>query len=90
MPIEARQGNKMDVDTIRSRFIQENLRRAAHEQDRDRAIRVLSAFRVYYQWFESRIPDMEKFAILRQLAHLEETQAGANTGENSSQRTAIE
>lgn len=80
----------MDVDTIRSRFIQENLRRAMHEQDRDRAIRVLSAFRVYFQWFESRIPDMEKLGILTQLARLEETQAGGNTGENSSQRTVTE
>lgn len=80
----------MDVDNIRSRFIQENLRRALAEQDRERAIGVLSAFRIYYQWFESRIPDLEKFAILRQLARLEEFQARANTGENSAQRTVME
>lgn len=80
----------MDVDAIRSRFIQENLRRAIMEQDRERAIRVVSAFRIYYQWFESRIPDLEKLSIPRQLARLEETQAGENTGEKSSQRTVIE
>lgn len=80
----------MDVDAIRSRFIQENLGRALIEQDRERAIRVLSAFRIYFQWFEARIPDMEKLSILRELARLEEVQAGGNTGENSSQRTVIE
>lgn len=79
----------MDVDYIRSRFIQENLRRALVEHDRERAIGVVSAFRLYYQWFESRIPDMERLAILTQLARLE-TQAGGNTGENSSQRTVTE
>ncbi len=79
----------MDVDSIRSRFIQENLRRALLEKDRERAIRVLSAFRIYYQWFEARIPDMERLAILTQLARLEETQAGGNTGEKSSQRILI-
>lgn len=80
----------MDVDSIRTRFIQENLRRALLEQDRERAIRVLSAFRVYYEWFEAHIPDLEKLAILTQLARLEETQARETTGENSSQRTVTE
>jgi hypothetical protein len=80
----------MDVDTIRSRFIQENLRRALHEQDRERALRAFSAFRIYYQWFESRIPDLEKLVILKQLARLEEGQAGENTGENSAYRTVSE
>lgn len=80
----------MDVDTIRSRFIQENLRRALQEQDRDRAIRVLSAFRVYFQWFESHMPDMERLSILTQLTRLEEFQTRGSSGENSSQRTVIE
>ena len=35
----------MDVDAIRSRFIQDNLRRALLEQDRERAARTLRAFR---------------------------------------------
>ena len=50
----------MDVDAIRSRFIQENLRRALQEPDKERAARALRAFRNYFQWFESRLPDFEK------------------------------
>jgi hypothetical protein len=61
----------MDVDAMRSRFIQENLRRALMEQDRERAARALRAFRLYYQWFEHRVPDIEKLAIVNQLAKLE-------------------
>jgi hypothetical protein len=62
----------MDVDAIRSRFIQDNLRRALFEQDRERAARALRAFRLYFQWFESRFPDPEKLAIVGQLTRLEE------------------
>jgi len=62
----------MEVDVIRSRFIQDNLRRALFEQDRQRAIRTLHAFRLYFQWFESRIPTLEKLSISSQLARLEE------------------
>lgn len=62
----------MDVDAIRSRFIQENLRRALMDRDRERAVRALRAFRLYYEWYEHRVPDLEKLAILSQLARLEE------------------
>jgi hypothetical protein len=65
----------MDVDAIRSRFIQENLRRALEGQDRVRAVRALRAFRIYFQWFESRLPDLEKIVIVRQLANLEKISA---------------
>jgi hypothetical protein len=61
----------VDVDTIRSRFIQDNLRRALFDQDRARAARTMRAFRSYFQWFESQLPDLEKLAIMRQLARLE-------------------
>ncbi len=61
----------MDVDAIRSRFIQENLRRALQEPDKERAARTLRAFRSYFQWFEERLPDFEKMAIRSQLARLE-------------------
>ncbi len=61
----------MDVDAIRSRFIQENLRRALEERDRVRAAHALQAFRIYFQWFENRLPDLEKMTIARQLARLE-------------------
>jgi hypothetical protein len=60
----------VDVDAIRSRFIQENLRRALAAQDREWAARALRAFRNYFQWFESRLPDVEKLNIRRQLEHL--------------------
>jgi hypothetical protein len=62
----------MDVNSIRSRFIQENLRRALQEKDRERAAMALRAFRLYFQWFESKLPDMEKLHILSQLARLEQ------------------
>ena len=61
----------MDVDAIRSRFIQENLRRALLEPDRERATRALRAFHNYFQWFENCLPDLDKPAIMRQLAGLE-------------------
>ena len=61
----------MDVDSIRSRFIQENLRRSLQEQDRERAARALRAFRAYFHWFEHRLSDFDKLNILNQLAHLE-------------------
>jgi hypothetical protein len=62
----------MDVDAIRSRFIQDNLRRALMESDRARAARALHAFRIYFQWFENRLPALEKLTIMGQLARLEE------------------
>jgi hypothetical protein len=62
----------MDVDAIRSRFIQENLRRALQEPDKERAARALRAFRSYFQWFENRLPDFEKLKIVAQLAKLEQ------------------
>lgn len=65
----------MDVDVIRSRFIQDNLRRALHEPDKERAARTLRAFSNYFQWFESRLPDLERLAIVGQLARLEAAQS---------------
>jgi len=65
----------MDVDIIRIRFIQDNLRRALMEPDKERAVRALRAFRNYYQWFEHRFPDREKSVIAGQLASLEEAYA---------------
>ena len=68
----------MDVDAIRSRFIQENLRRALEEQDRVRAVRALQAFRNYFQWFEKQLPDFEKPTIVAQLAQLEQIYAAGS------------
>jgi hypothetical protein len=71
----------VDVDFIRSRFIQDNLRRALQEPDRERAARALRAFRNYFQWFESRLPDLEKLTIVNQLARLEEAYARESSSE---------
>jgi hypothetical protein len=65
----------VDVDTIRSRFIQENLRSALLARDAERAVRTLRAFRVYFQWFENRVPALDKLKILTQLTSLEEAYA---------------
>jgi hypothetical protein len=78
----------MDVDIIRSRFIQENLRCALQERDRERAVRTLRAFRLYFQWFENRVPDLEKLSILGQLASLEEAYDAARSQESPSQASA--
>lgn len=85
----------MDIDKIRSRFIQENLRRALHEQDKERAVRALQAFRLYFEWFEHTLPDLEKLAILTQFARLEREHAASSPcpcgdGPRSGQRTRIE
>jgi hypothetical protein len=65
----------VDVDVVRTRFIQDNLRRALQEQDRELASRALRAFRNYFQWFENRIPDLEKLTIVGQLARLQDAYA---------------
>ncbi len=75
----------MDVDSIRSRFIQENLRRAAMEQDKARAARTLHAFRNYFQWFENRLPHLEKLTIMSQLARLEAVHSLDGSGNASSE-----
>jgi len=75
----------VDVDAIRSRFIQDNLRRALLEQDRARAVRTLRAFRNYFQWFENRLPDLEKIAIIGQLTRLEEAYARESCENRSSE-----
>jgi hypothetical protein len=65
----------VDLDFIRSRFIQENLRSALMEHDKERSTRALRAFRIYFQWFEHELPDLERLVILGQLAQLEQAQA---------------
>jgi len=63
----------MDIDTVRSKFIQDNLRRALQEDDRERAQRAAFAFRNYYEWFADRLSEREKAAISSQLALLEKS-----------------
>ena len=78
----------MDVDFIRSRFIQDNLRRALAEKDRERAIGALQAFQLYFQWFAHKVPDPEKVGILAQLARLEQAQA-AHRGSRASDSSQV-
>jgi len=75
----------VNLDAIRSRFIQDNLRRALQEQDRERAARTLRAFRNYFQWFESGLPDLDKPIIVSQLARLEEAFADDASSMNAFQ-----
>ena len=88
MPAKIAERCHVDVDAIRSRFIQDNLRRALQEQDRERASRTLRAFRAYFQWFEGRLPDPEKITIVSQLAKLEETYSGESSEVGPSQVSA--
>jgi hypothetical protein len=78
----------VDVDAIRSQFIQENLRRAFQEPDRQRAVRTLRAFHNYFQWFESQLPDLEKVAIAGQLAKLQEAYAPEISGDDAFRASA--
>jgi hypothetical protein len=76
----------MDVDAIRSRFIQENLRRALQEPDKERSVRALRAFRNYFHWFENQLPDFEKLTIAAQLAKLERLYAPESSEKGHFQR----
>ena len=69
----------MDIDDIRTRFVQDNLRRALQEQDRERSLHALRAFRTYFQWFENRFPDLDKLTIRGQLARLEDVTTNNNS-----------
>jgi len=67
----------VDVDRIRSRFIQENLNRALEERDRERVEKAVRAFRSYFEWFGDRIPEPEKVAITSKLSLLERSCSSA-------------
>lgn len=72
----------MEIDAIRSQFIQDNLKRALQERDRERSVRAARAFRNYFQWFGDGFPSAEKLAIAGQLAVLEEA-CGCNMPDNA-------
>jgi hypothetical protein len=61
----------MDVAGIRSRFIQESLRRALNECDRYAAWIIASEFRLYFQWFKDSLPASDQQVIVEQLRQLE-------------------
>ncbi len=78
----------VNVDAIRSRFIQDNLRRALQEPDKERAVRTMRAFRNYFQWFENRLPDLDRLAIVGQLASLEAAYARESLEKDPSRASA--
>jgi hypothetical protein len=78
----------VNVDAIRSRFIQDNLRCALEERDRERAVRALRAFRTYFQWFEHQFPDPEKVTIAGQLEQLDDAYAGETADEGTLRASA--
>jgi hypothetical protein len=61
----------MDVDAIRCKFIEDNLRRAVVEPDTERRQEFLKAFRAYYEWVGARLPERDRLGIKTQLALLE-------------------
>jgi len=62
----------LDVAQIRSRFIQENLRRALTGQDPVRAWVTASEFRRYFYWVADTLPDQERQMIAAELRKLEQ------------------
>jgi hypothetical protein len=65
----------MDVDAIRCQFIQDNLRLAVEERDRERRREILQAFSAYFEWFGEQLPERERLGIKSQLATLESLEA---------------
>jgi hypothetical protein len=60
-----------DVVEIRSRYIQDNLRRALIEGDRLMAWIIVAEFRRYFHWFADTLPERDKRLIAEQLSRLE-------------------
>ena len=62
----------MELGIIRSRFIQNQLRRALCTSEDSFAWRALEDIRHYFHWFADSIPEPDRQSILRQLGLLEE------------------
>jgi hypothetical protein len=62
----------LDLIAIRSRFIQENLRKALTGGDHLLAWVTAHEFRRYFHWFRDSFPDADRRAIADQLSRLEE------------------
>ena len=63
---------KLDLIAIRSRFIQDNLRRALHSGDRFVAWVTAHEFRRYFHWFRDSFPEEDRRSIAEQLSRLDE------------------
>jgi hypothetical protein len=62
----------VDVVEVRSRFIQENLRRALTSADPRMAWMTASEFRRYFCWVADTLPEEDRQIITGQLTQLEE------------------
>ena len=62
----------LDVAEIRSRFIQENLRRALTGEDAVRAWVTATEFRRYFCWVADTLPAQERQVIAAELRELEQ------------------
>jgi hypothetical protein len=62
----------MDVGTIRSRYIQSQLRRALRSDEDSLALKALVEFRRYFEWFLDSIPAFDRWFISYQLRQLEQ------------------
>src|ERR1700736_2687248 len=62
----------LDIVAIRSRYIQDNLRRALTAGDRLMAWVTAAEFRRYFHWFADTFPEPDKRIIAQQLSKLEE------------------
>jgi hypothetical protein len=65
----------LDIVAIRSRYIQDNLRRALTAGDRLMAWVTAAEFRRYFHWFADTFPEPDKRIITQQLSKLEELYA---------------
>lgn len=72
----------VDVRAIRSRYIQENLRRALNGADSFRAWYTASEFRRYFQWFADSFDESDRRIIADQLAKLEALCANSRAPES--------
>jgi hypothetical protein len=61
----------VDLIAIRSRFIQDNLRKALNGGDRLLAWVTAHEFRRYFQWHRDSFPEAERRVIADQLSRLE-------------------
>ena len=74
----------MELPTIRSQFIQTNLRRVLHTTDETQLWKVAYEFRRYFEWFAGSLGEADREAISYQLGLLEDScqrkQIQASTG----------
>jgi hypothetical protein len=73
MPQRSPEDRRLDPIAIRSRFIQESLRKALNGGDHLLASVMAHEFRRYFHWFRDSFSDADRRAIADQLSRLEES-----------------